>query len=296
MDYQLASRAIGAVLGDYIQDRGDKFIPGKTLVQYAGNVYGVEEYKAAIDVLLKDWLGLASCGLELERKLAGILGQPAGLLTNSGSSANLLAMATATSPNFHPHLKEGDEIITTAACFPTTLNPIIQHRLVPVFVDVDMGDYNICVERLEDCLSSKTRAVSFAHALGNPANMWEIEGFCEKNGLILFEDCCDALGGSYDGKPVGSFGDFSTLSMFPSHHITMGEGGFVATKCLEDAAIVRSLRDWGRACYCVGQGALVKDGTCGKRFSPWMDGYISIFLSIGERGHCWNYFIVPFLG
>lgn len=272
MEYTSLAVEIAGIIDQYNQVRQEPFVPGKSLVQYAGSIYGKEEYAAVVDVLIKGWLGLSARGLELERALSVLLGKDQGLLTNSGSSANLLAIAAASSPNYRRPLRDGDEVITTASCFPTTLNPIIQYHLTPVFIDVSIGDYNLCEERLEDCLSSRTRAVSFAHALGNPADMKVILDFCQRHDLLLFEDCCDALGGSFDGKPVGSFGDFSTISMFPSHHITMGEGGFVATKSKEDAAIVLSLRDWGRACYCVGQGALLENGTCGVRFKPWLDG------------------------
>lgn len=271
MDYKYASAAINKVLESYLAKAKKPFEPGKSVVQYAGDVFGAEEYKAAVDILLKGWLGLAGCGLKLEKELSIVLGKAHGFLTNSGSSANLLALATIKSMNFKKPLQPGDEIITPAAGFPTTINPILQNGFIPVFLDVSIGYYNITVERLDDCVSPKTKAIIFDHTLGNPANMEVISDFCDRHELVMIEDCCDALGAMFNGRPVGSFGDFATVSMYPSHHITMGEGGLVAARSERDAKILRSLRDWGRDCWCRGQATLLEKGSCGKRFSKWLE-------------------------
>ena len=186
------------------------------------------------------------------------------ILVNSGSSANLIALTTLTSPKLGDRsLKQGDEVITVAANFPTTVNPIIQNGLIPVFVDVDIETHNIKVSELKRAYSSKTRAVMIAHTLGNPFDMESVGEFCKKHNLFLIEDCCDAVGSKYDGKMVGTFGDIATVSFYPAHHITMGEGGAVLTRDSDLAKIATSFRDWGRDCYC-GPGS---DNTCGRRFT-----------------------------
>ncbi len=272
MTHQEASQAIRRILEECGVGKAHAFVPGETTVQYAGNVFGPEETQAAMDVLLRGWLGLSECGLRLEQELSAWLGQPGGVLANSGSSANLLCISALLSPRFRRPLKPGDEVITHCAGFPTTVNPIIQRGLVPVFVDVEIGSYNLMLERLERCVTPKTRAVSFAHTLGNPVDMEFLTDFCTQHDLVLLEDCCDALGGTFNRKRVGSFGEFSTLSMYPSHHITIGEGGFAAAATEENREILRSLRDWGRACWCGGENSLLAHGTCGNRFSKWLDG------------------------
>ncbi|MCG3205091.1 MAG: GDP-4-keto-6-deoxy-D-mannose 3-dehydratase [Elusimicrobia bacterium] len=272
MDFQEATTSINKIISEYFKGQKEPaFIPGKTLVQYAQSNYGPEEYQAAVETLLQGWLGLAKSGHQMEKGLAKRFNAAGGLLTNSGSSANLLALSTLKSKRFRRPLKAGDEIITPAVGFPTTVNPIIQNGFVPVFIDVDIGSYNLLTDRLKDCLSPKTKGIMFSHTLGNPADLETLVQFCKEHELVLIEDCCDALGSKYDGKPVGSFGDFATLSMYPSHHITIGEGGFVAARDEENLAILRSFRDWGRACYCVGKATLLKNGSCGTRFSKWLE-------------------------
>lgn len=274
MNKQDVLKVLQTAFTQYVTERDAQkvFVPGETVVQYAGSYFDENEYNAALEILVNGWLGLAEKGLVLEGQLSERLGKDYGFLANSGSSANLLAVATVCSLNFPNHLKPGDEVITAACGFPTTINPLIQYQLVPVFVDVELGNYNIKLSQLEEALSEKTRAVMFAHTLGNPADMDVIVDFCKKNNLILIEDCCDALGSTYDGKPAGSFGDFATLSMYPSHHITIGEGGLVATNNQSSAKIIRALRDWGRDCWCAGQASLLPNGSCNKRFSKWLDG------------------------
>ena len=193
---------------------------------------------------------------------------------NSGSSANLIAFSTLTSPKLGKRsINQGDEVITVAAGFPTTVNPIVQFGAIPVFIDVDIKTYNIDAELIEEGITKKTKAIVLAHTLGNPFNLGLIKHLCEKYNLWLIEDCCDALGATYDGKSVGTFGDIGTLSFYPAHHITMGEGGAVFTNSLELKSIAESFRDWGRDCYCLPG----RDNTCGKRFSQNIeslpDGY-----------------------
>jgi CDP-4-dehydro-6-deoxyglucose reductase, E1 len=272
MNFEQASSSIRSVFAEYCGAKKSPFVPGQSIVQYAGNFFGAEELSSAADTLLKGWLGLAEQGAEFEAKLASALDKPYGLLTNSGSSAVLLAVAALKSKRFSRRLFAGDEIVTPASAFPTTVNPIIQNGFVPVFVDVEIGSYNPGPEAILSALSPRTRAVVLAHTLGNPAAIAEIVDLCEKKGLVLIEDCCDALGSTYDGKPVGSFGDFATVSLYPSHHITIGEGGFVAVRNPDDLNIIRSLRDWGRACWCSGQSSLLEMGSCKNRFAKWLPG------------------------
>ena len=232
----------------------------KDQVKYAGRVFDEKEIVAAVDSTLDFWLTLGSKGKLLERKLAEFMGTKYATLVNSGSSANLIALTT--SPLLENPLKRGDEIITVAASFPTTVAPIIQNGMIPVFLDVDIGTYNIDVTKLEDALSEKTRAIMIAHTLGNPFNIKAVMDFAKKNNLYVIEDTCDALSSKYDGKMVGTFGDISTTSFFPAHHMTMGEGGAVFTNNPYLKRAIESLRDWGRDCWC----ATGKSNTCGKRF------------------------------
>jgi len=241
---------------------------GPISVPYAGRVYGEEEVQAAVHASLDFWLTLGVEGEGFEGDLARFLDVKHALLVNSGSSANLLAFMALTSPTLERPVRPGDEVITVAAGFPTTVNPIIQAGCVPVFVDVDLRTANIDVSYLEAALSDRTRAVMLAHTLGNPFDIGAVKGFCNEHGLYLIEDNCDALGSRYDGRLTGTFGDLATSSFYPPHHITTGEGGAVYTQSTRMKRIVESLRDWGRDCWC----ASGKDNTCGKRFGwRWED-------------------------
>ncbi len=241
-----------------------KFIPSKTQIQFAGRVFDEQEYINLVDASLDGWLTTGRYANKFEKLFSNYFGLKSCSLVNSGSSANLLALTALTSPKLGDRrLKPGDEVITVAAGFPTTVNPIIQNNLVPIFFDVELGTYNIKTKDLESAISNKTRAIMIAHTLGNPFNLDEVMKIAEKYDLYVIEDCCDALGSKYDGKLVGTFGDISTFSFYPAHHITMGEGGAVLTNDLILERIIRSFRDWGRDCYCA-PGA---SNTCGKRFT-----------------------------
>ena len=236
--------------------------PGTTPIPYSGRVYDHQEVEAAVKSSLDFWLTLGPEGEAFEKELAKYLGVKHAVLANSGSSANLLAFLTLTSPTLENPIVPGDEVITVAASFPTTVNPTIQFGCVPVVVDVDPRTANIDVAMLEPALSDRTRAVMIAHTLGNPFDVGAVTAFCKKHKLYLVEDNCDALGSLYDGKKTGTFGDLATSSFYPPHHITMGEGGAVYTKNAKYRTVLESLRDWGRDCWC----ASGKDNTCGKRF------------------------------
>jgi len=240
------------------------FHPGDDPVRYAGRHYDERELVNLVDSSLDFWLTAGRYADEFESRLAEYLGVENVLLVNSGSSANLVAFATLTSPKLKDRqVKPGDEVITVAAGFPTTVNPIIQHRAVPVFVDVELGAYVPSLEKIEAALSPKTRAVMIAHTMGVPYAVGEVREFCDKHNLWLVEDNCDALGSRYDGKLTATFGDLGTFSFYPAHHITLGEGGAVAVANEDLARIARSFRDWGRDCYCSGG----ENNTCGKRFA-----------------------------
>ena len=242
----------------------EKFIPGKTMIKYAGRVYDEKEMINLTDASLDFWLTAGRYAKKFEGEFAKFLDAKYCLLTNSGSSANLLAISALTSPKLgKQRLKPGDEVITTACGFPTTLNPILQNNLIPVFIDVDLGTYNIQVEKIEKTISKKTKAIFIAHTLGNPVNLNKILKIARKHKLWLIEDNCDALGSKYKNKYTGTFGDISTYSFYPAHQITMGEGGAVVTNNLLLKKIIASFRDWGRDCWCE-PGC---DNTCGKRFS-----------------------------
>ncbi len=239
------------------------FIAGKTLVPPSGKLLGPEEIKLMVEASLDGWLTAGRFNEAFEKELAKFLGVKHLLTVNSGSSANLVAFTALTSPKLGSRaIKKGDEVITVAAGFPTTVNPILQFGAVPVFVDIELGTYNIDASLIEKAVTPKTKAIMLAHTLGNPINLDVVTGLCEKYKLWLVEDCCDALGSTYHGRLVGTFGDIATLSFYPAHHITMGEGGAVFTNSDELRSIAESIRDWGRDCYC-GPG---KDNTCGKRF------------------------------
>jgi CDP-6-deoxy-D-xylo-4-hexulose-3-dehydrase len=240
------------------------FSAGITAIPAAGKVIGAGELRYMVDAVLDGWLTAGRFNTAFEQRLGQFLGVEHVLTTNSGSSANLLAFSALTSPTLGERaLTPGDEVITVAAGFPTTVNPILQNGCVPVFVDVTLPTYNIDVEQIENAISSRTRAIMLAHTLGNPFNLGEVCRIAKKHRLGLIEDCCDALGSIYDGRAVGTFGDIGTLSFYPAHHITMGEGGAVFTQDAQLKKILESLRDWGRDCYC----ATGCDNTCGKRFS-----------------------------
>ncbi|MDX2464098.1 MAG: lipopolysaccharide biosynthesis protein RfbH, partial [Porticoccus sp.] len=239
------------------------FIAGETVIPPSGKVIGANELQLMVEASLDGWLTTGRFNDQFEKQLAKYLGVEHVLTTNSGSSANLLALTALTSPSLGDRsLKQGDEVITVAAGFPTTVNPILQNGLVPVFVDIDIPTYNIDVSQLEGALSEKTKAVMIAHTLGNTYNLDVVKAFTNKHNLWLIEDCCDALGSTYKSKKVGTFGDVATLSFYPAHHITMGEGGAVFTQSNELKKLLESFRDWGRDCYCP-PGC---DNTCGKRF------------------------------
>ena len=244
------------------------FVPGQTPVPPSGKVLGPEELVNLVDASLDAWLTTGRFNDAFEQKLASYLGIAHALTCNSGSSANLLALSALTSPLLGERaLKPGDEVITAAAGFPTTVNPILQNNLVPVFVDSHIPTYNPLPETIEAAISAKTRAIMIAHTLGNPFAVQEIRTIADRHGLWLIEDCCDALGSTYLGKTVGTFGHLGTLSFYPAHHITMGEGGAVFTNDPLLKRIVESFRDWGRDCWC----APGCDNTCGKRFD-WQLG------------------------
>jgi len=239
------------------------FVPGKSAVPVSGRTFDGSDISALVNCSLDFWLTAGPYSDQFEKRFKKVFDQRWAMLVNSGSSANLVAVSSLLSPLLgERRLKSGDEVITVAAGFPTTVNPIIQNNLVPVFVDVDIPTYNIDPQYLEEALSPKTKAIVIAHTLGNPFNLKAVTNFAKTHGLFLIEDCCDAVGATYDGQPVGSFGDIATVSFYPAHHITMGEGGCVLTSIgpLKNAAL--SIRDWGRDCWC-GPG---KDNTCGLRF------------------------------
>ena len=244
--------------------KAKEFVPGKSKIHYAGRVYDEQEMINMVDAVLDFWITLGPYGDQLEKELASFLGVREALLVNSGSSANLVAISALMSPQLDDHLSPGDEVITPAVTFPTTFTPIIQNGLTPVVVDCELGTYNIAPGSIEEAISPKTRAMFLPHTLGNPCQMDKIVEICSKHKLYLIEDACDALGAKYDDKSVGTFGDFSTLSCYPAHHISMGEGGVIFTNSAMLARIARSVRDWGRDCWCKGDAS--PNGACGKRF------------------------------
>jgi CDP-6-deoxy-D-xylo-4-hexulose-3-dehydrase len=246
------------------------FSPGQSNVPVSGKVMSPADMRNLVDSSLDMWLTAGRFSDAFETRFAEFFGTKYALLVNSGSSANLVAFSALTSPLLrNRRLKPGDEVITVATGFPTTVNPIIQNGCVPVFIDVDIPTYNADVSMLEAARSNKTRAVMFAHTLGNPFDLGAVKAFCDKYDLWLIEDCCDALGATYDGKPVGTFGHIATVSFYPAHHITMGEGGAVMTERAALKKILESFRDWGRDCYCPPG----KDNTCGNRFG-WKMGQL----------------------
>ncbi len=258
------------LVGEYSREAFSKkpFVPGETPVPVSGRVFDGKDVATLVDSSLDFWLTTGRFAEEFERKFANRVGVRCARLVNSGSSANLIAMSVLTSPTLgERQLKPGDEVITVAAGFPTTVNPIFQNRAVPVFIDVELGTYNADVSKLEAALSPRSRAIIFAHTLGNPFDVKTVAAFARKHGLWLIEDCCDALGATFKGQNAGTFGDLATVSFYPAHHITMGEGGCVLTDKPQMAKLIESFRDWGRDCWC----APGKENTCGKRFD-WQLG------------------------
>ncbi len=245
-----------------------EFVPGSSACPVSGKVIDAADVCAVVDSALDGWFTTGRWAKDFERKLARFFGLRSASLVNSGSSANLVALSALTSPKLgERQLRPGDEVITVAAGFPTTVNPIFQNRLVPVFVDVIPPTWEIDVTKLEEARSDKTRAVMIAHTLGNVFNLGAVSEFCKKHNLWLVEDCCDALGATWNGQKVGTFGDIATVSFYPAHHITMGEGGAVLTDKPALKVLIESFRDWGRDCWCE-PGV---DNTCGKRFD-WQLG------------------------
>ena len=261
---QLRQRILGMVAEYWAEAFAvPDFIPGDTPVPVAGRVFDASEIQHLVDSSLDFWLTTGRFAERFERDFARFFGRRFSVLVNSGSSANLLVLSALTSPKLgERQLVPGDEIITVAAGFPTTVNPIIQCGLVPVFVDIDVPTYNIDVRELESARSDQTRGVMLAHTLGNPFDLSAVKAFAERHSLWLIEDCCDAVGSTYDGKLVGTFGDLATTSFYPAHHITMGEGGAVVGDVPLLKTLVESFREWGRDCWC-DPG---KANTCGKRF------------------------------
>jgi CDP-6-deoxy-D-xylo-4-hexulose-3-dehydrase len=259
-------KEIARLVGEYAEMAlaPKPFVAGETVIPPSGKVIGAQELQLMVEASLDGWLTTGRFNTAFEAGLGKLLGVPYVLTTTSGSSANLLALSCLTSPKLGDRaLKPGDEVITVAAGFPTTVNPSIQHGLVPVFVDVDVPTYNIDASLVEAAITERTGAIMIAHTLGNPFNLAEIKRICDAHDLWLVEDCCDALGSTYNGQLVGTFGDVATLSFYPAHHITMGEGGAVFTRSAELKPIIESIRDWGRDCYC----APGCDNTCGIRFA-----------------------------
>lgn len=258
------------LVAEYITEkRATKtWTPGKDWVQYAGPHFDSNEFVAATNALLNEWLVLGEDAMKFERNFPPLLGKKYGIVTNSGSSANLLMVVTAKK---YFKLPDGTRVIVPVAGFPTTVNPILQAGFTPQFVDVELDTLNLNLDQVEAAAKSGARVLMFAHVLGNPPNLTRILEIKQKYNLILLEDCCDALGTTYEGAPVGLHSDMATCSFYPAHHMTMGEGGFVACSNDEQEKIARSFREWGRGCFCVGRKAnLSTKGSCGCRFSNWL--------------------------
>ena len=240
-------------------------------MQYSGPYFTSDEYIRSIKSLLNEWLVLGEDAIKFENRFSKFFGKKHGVLTNSGSSSNLLMMLAMTSKKLY-NFPKGTKVITPIAGFPTTVNPIFQVGFEPIFVDIKLDTLNLDLDKVEYAAKKHdAKIITFAHVLGNPPNMDKLVDIVEKYGLIFLEDCCDALGSTYDGKPLGSFGEMTSCSFYPAHHITMGEGGFVAADDCIQERIVRSFREWGRDCYCAGKEAnLLKNGTCKERFKCWL--------------------------
>jgi CDP-4-dehydro-6-deoxyglucose reductase, E1 len=249
----------------HLKEENRQFIPGKSRIHYSGRVFDEKEMQALVSSALDFWLTLGPNGGKFIEDFLSYMGMPYGLVLNSGSSANLTAVSALCTPSMEHPLQPGDEVITPALAFPTTLNPIVQNGLIPVFVDTESGTYNLDATKLEEALSEKTRAILFAHTLGNPAEMDAILDFAKQHRLYVIEDTCDALDSRYDGKLCGTFGDISTFSFYAAHHIFMGEGGALLTNNLNIYHQALSIRDWGRACWCQ-TGEENPNGACRHRF------------------------------
>jgi len=265
-DYKVIRNEIIQKTIEYYKTRFEEqnFIPGKSKINYAGRVFDSKELINAVEASLDFWLTEGRFSEEFASKIGDFLGIEYVLLTNSGSSANLLAFSALTSEKLgEKRLKTGDEVISVAAAFPATVTPIIQYGLVPVFIDVEIPTYNIDINMMRKAITKKTRCIFIAHTLGNPFNIDSVILMAKEHDLWVIEDNCDAFGSSYNGKKTGAFGHLSTLSFYPAHHITTGEGGAICTNDQQLAQIVRAFRDWGRDCYCAGG----ENNTCGKRFS-----------------------------
>lgn len=270
-------------VADYIKERRENktWTAGKDWVQYSGPYFDEKEFVNGIDSLLNEWFILGEKGREFELKFAPYLGKKDGILVNSGSSANLLMVSLLTTKR-GGQLPKGSKFITPVVCFPTTINPILQNGYVPVFVDVELPNLNLNLDQVEDLLSKdvnkEIKGIIFAHVLGNPPDMDRLMDIIKRYDLIYLEDTCDALGSTWEGKPLGSFGDISTCSFFPAHHMTMGEGGFVAVNSAKKRMALASLRDWGRACYCntAKPGNVMTGTACGCRFGAWFKGHDDI--------------------
>jgi CDP-4-dehydro-6-deoxyglucose reductase, E1 len=260
------------LVSEYINEKHSekKWEPGKDWVQYAGPYYTSDEFVAGVSSLLNEWLVMGTDSIKFENKFSHHLGRNFGILTNSGSSSNLIMMSVMTSKRSY-NFPKGTRVITPIAGFPTTINSIFQVGFKPWFVDIELNTLNLNLDQVEVAAKAGAKIITFAHVLGNPPNMDRLMEIVDKYNLILLEDCCDALGSTYNGRLLGSFGKMSTCSFYPAHHMTMGEGGFVATENKELETIARSFREWGRGCYCVGKKAnLLKNGSCGCRFNNWL--------------------------
>ena len=259
---------------EYIDNKQSdkKWTAGKDFVNYAGAYYDSNEFIEGVKSLLNGWLVMGDAGQKFEREFPKQFNKRHGIVTNSGSSSNLLMMSTLTSKRGY-NLPPGTKVLMPIAGFPTTLNPTLQVGFKPVFVDIELDTLNLDLDQVEQKLQEdpEIKVITFAHVLGNPPNMAKLMDLVKKYNLVLLEDCCDALGSTYEGKPLGSFGLMASCSFYPAHHMTMGEGGFVATDDAQTEIILRSFREWGRGCYCVGPEAnKLKCGTCGKRFNNWI--------------------------
>ncbi len=269
----VTEKEILSLVEQYINDKHSKkcWKAGEDWVQYAGPYFDSSEYMAAVKTLLGEWLVLGAEAIKFERKFPKKLGKSYGLLANSGSSANLLMMLAMTSKRY-ANLPKGTKVITPIAGFPTTINPILQIGFTPIFVDIELKTLNLDLDQVEQaCIDNPdAKIITFAHVLGNPPNMNRLMEIIEKYRLILLEDCCDALGSTFEGKPLGSFGEMASCSFYPAHHMTIGEGGFVSVKDQNTERIIRSFREWGRGCYCIGKQNLLEKGSCGCRFNNWL--------------------------
>ena len=258
---------------EYIEKKHSEktWTAGEDWVQYAGPYFSSREYTAAVKTLLGEWLVLGAEAIKFENRFPKLFGKKYGLLVNSGSSANLLMMSAMASKRGY-NFPKGTKVITPIAGFPTTVAPIFQVGFTPIFVDIELKTLNLDLDQVEQaCIDNPdAKIITFAHVLGNPPDMNRLMQIIENYKLILLEDCCDALGTTFEGKPLGSFGEMASCSFYPAHHITMGEGGFVAVNTMENERIVRSFREWGRGCYCVGKQNLLENGACKCRFNNWL--------------------------